>query len=265
MLPTNAPERKAVPICTGVLDYFPDALAEVARVSRTGNDQHNPGQPLHWDKSKSADEADALLRHLAERGKRDLDGMRHSAKVSWRSLALLQRELEAEGRHLRFGKRTVLRMADRRGLRQLWKVRCDCGNEYECLTQHLRRGAGCLRCVHKGPRVYRRKRPYEYRYNVLKNRGRHTVLLTYEEFLEFTKITECHYCSETVTWGSPFGKNRTTGSNLDRKDNNRPYEIDNVVVACRRCNYGKNAFFSYEEWLALGTLIRSWRTALVEK
>jgi hypothetical protein len=95
-LPTDPAERKSLPIATGVLDYFPDALAEVARVSKIGNDQHNPGQPLHWAKEKSSDEADALIRHFLERGKRDSDGARHSAKVAWRALALLQREIDGE-------------------------------------------------------------------------------------------------------------------------------------------------------------------------
>jgi len=94
-LPSNAKERKATPIATGVLDYFPDAIAEIARVSKVGNDQHNPGQPLHWDRSKSTDEADALMRHFMERGKLDSDGLRHSAKAAWRALALLQKEIEA--------------------------------------------------------------------------------------------------------------------------------------------------------------------------
>ena len=94
-LPTDPAERKAAPLCTGVLDYFPDALVEVARTSLAGNKQHNLG-PLHWDKSKSFDEADALVRHLLERGTFDTDGIRHSAKVAWRALALLQRELDAE-------------------------------------------------------------------------------------------------------------------------------------------------------------------------
>ena len=96
MLPKDAQARKATPIATGVLDYFPDALAAVAQVSKIGNDQHNPGQPLHWDKSKSQDEADALIRHLLERGTIDTDGTRHSAKVAWRALANLQREIDAE-------------------------------------------------------------------------------------------------------------------------------------------------------------------------
>ena len=93
-LPTGAAERKNLPIATGVLDYFPLALIEIARVSKAGNDQHNPGKPLHWDKSKSTDHADSLLRHLVERGTIDTDGMLHTAKVAWRALALLQTELE---------------------------------------------------------------------------------------------------------------------------------------------------------------------------
>jgi hypothetical protein len=95
-LPKDAQERKALPICSGVLDYFPDALAEVAHCSKVGNDQHNPGEPLHWAKEKSTDEADALVRHLIQRGSFDSDGVRHSAKVAWRALALLQRELDNE-------------------------------------------------------------------------------------------------------------------------------------------------------------------------
>lgn len=95
-LPTDAKSRKDCPIATGVIDYFPDAIAEVARVSKAGNDQHNPGQSLRWDRSKSTDEADCLIRHFMERGTRDSDGQRHSAKVAWRALALLQKEIEAD-------------------------------------------------------------------------------------------------------------------------------------------------------------------------
>jgi hypothetical protein len=96
LLPTDAQERKGIPIVTGVLDYFPDAIAAVAGCSKTGNDQHNPGEPLHWDKSKSTDHADCIGRHLVERGTLDEDGIRHSAKVAWRALALLQTEIENE-------------------------------------------------------------------------------------------------------------------------------------------------------------------------
>ena len=97
ILPDDPKARKEYPIVTGVLDYFPDAIAAVAHVSFVGNQQHNPGQPLHWDRTKSMDQEDTLGRHLLQRGGLDTDGQRHSAKAAWRALAILQLEIEAEG------------------------------------------------------------------------------------------------------------------------------------------------------------------------
>lgn len=94
-LPTEAKTRKTYPIATGVLGYFPDAIAYVAHVSYVGNEQHNPGTPLHWDRAKSQDQSDCIVRHLIEAGTIDSDGIRHSGKMAWRALALLQLELEA--------------------------------------------------------------------------------------------------------------------------------------------------------------------------
>lgn len=97
-LPTDGAERKKFPVGTGVLDYFPDALVAVSAVSYAGNEQHNPGKPLHWDRSKSADESDTMIRHFLQRGTMDTDGHRHSAKMVWRALAILQKEIEAESK-----------------------------------------------------------------------------------------------------------------------------------------------------------------------
>lgn len=94
ILTTNSAARKSVPLCTGLLDYFPDALAEVARLSKIGNDKHNPGQPLHWSRGKSDDHADCIMRHMLDRGTVDADGVLHDAKVAWRALAQLQLALE---------------------------------------------------------------------------------------------------------------------------------------------------------------------------
>ena len=93
-LPTDPQARKDIPVYSGVLKYFPDALIEVAACSKAGNDQHNPGSPLHWDRSKSGDELDALSRHLMQAGTVDTDGIRHSTEVAWRALANLQKEIE---------------------------------------------------------------------------------------------------------------------------------------------------------------------------
>lgn len=94
-----AHKRKAQPVWSGVINYFPDALIAVAELSRIGNEQHNPGSPLHWDRSKSGDELDALTRHLIDAGAIDHDGVLHSTKIAWRALANLQKELEQRTTH----------------------------------------------------------------------------------------------------------------------------------------------------------------------
>jgi hypothetical protein len=94
-LPTEAAARKAIPLYSGLMKYFPDALAAVASLSYQGNLQHNPGQPLHWSRDKSSDHHDTLMRHLLEAGTVDIDGHLHSTKAAWRALAALQIEIES--------------------------------------------------------------------------------------------------------------------------------------------------------------------------
>ena len=88
--------RKNYPMYEGLIKYFPDALMEVSNVSRIGNEQHHPGKPLHWDKSKSTDHLDALMRHLLDANDFDEDGVLHLAKVAWRALAALQDKIDKE-------------------------------------------------------------------------------------------------------------------------------------------------------------------------
>ena len=90
-------KRKGQPLARGLLDYFPNAMLAVAECSRIANEQHNPGEPMHWARGKSTDHADCILRHLIDRGSVDSDGVRHATKVAWRALALLEEELEAAG------------------------------------------------------------------------------------------------------------------------------------------------------------------------
>ena len=86
-LPTDSKERKTYPIYSGVIKYFPHAIARVSHVSYLGSQQHHPGQPVHWDPQKSKDELDALLRPMIEG---DWD------KVGWRALANLERKLTGQ-------------------------------------------------------------------------------------------------------------------------------------------------------------------------
>src|SRR5271166_3168320 len=79
-------------------------------------------------------------------------------------------------------------------------------------------------------------RPFESTYNRVKKytgmRG-HSFDLTYEDFLAFSKVPDCHYCGTALAWEPYLGNPR---SNLDRKDNARGYSTDNCVPCCRSCN-----------------------------
>jgi len=84
-LPENSAERKTYPLSTGLMRYFPRALAAVAHHSYVNNEKHNPSEPVHWSRGKSDDHADCLLRHM-------LDG--DLVAVAWRALAQLEIALE---------------------------------------------------------------------------------------------------------------------------------------------------------------------------
>lgn len=97
VLPTDAKERNEYPMFDGLFGYFPNALAAVSNLSFVGNEQHNPGEPLHWAIGKSMDHANKIVKHLVDHGHPDTDGTRHSTKLAWRALALLEDELVAAG------------------------------------------------------------------------------------------------------------------------------------------------------------------------
>lgn len=99
-LPAADAERKALPVFTGLLMYFPLACAAVAAVSKVGNDQHNPGEPMHWARHKSTDQMNTAVRHMMDHGmgnpKDDNGRTWHLAKAAWRILAELELAIEAE-------------------------------------------------------------------------------------------------------------------------------------------------------------------------
>ncbi len=95
-----AVDRKAEPVFSGVLAYFPLTLRAMSRLSKAGNDKHNPGEPLHWNRAKSTDDADALARHLLDHAQDptgvDPDsGELHAVSAAWRACAVAEKALEA--------------------------------------------------------------------------------------------------------------------------------------------------------------------------
>jgi hypothetical protein len=116
-LPTDSNERKNYPMMSGVLNYFPAALAGVAKISKAGNDKHNPGQPLHHARGKSSDHGDCILRHLTdtqdllaakERGQLITSDqvLTEASQLAWRALALSQELHEKYGAPLAPGVKT---------------------------------------------------------------------------------------------------------------------------------------------------------------
>ena len=92
ILSPDPDERKNTPVFSGFINYFPLAIAAVARLSKRGNDKHNPGQPLHWAREKSTDHADCIARHLIDVDALDPETGEYEDAVAlaWRALAKLQ-------------------------------------------------------------------------------------------------------------------------------------------------------------------------------
>jgi hypothetical protein len=86
--------RKQFPLFSGLFAYFPDALADVARISFQGNHKHNPGEPLHWAREKSNDHMDCAARHLVQAQWEDNED--HLGEAIWRLLAEKQLRIEAK-------------------------------------------------------------------------------------------------------------------------------------------------------------------------
>ena len=80
------------------------------------------------------------------------------------------------------------------------------------------------------------------------------TILTYKELLPLMHLTDCHYCLTPLN-RIPHGQKSGT-TFLDRKDNEKGYEVDNLVPCCWRCNNGRGNLFSYEEWYGMTEYLR---------
>jgi hypothetical protein len=154
--------------------------------------------------------------------------------------------------------------------RVLYQFKCErCGADIWKRTGQLATMTGfCRPCASARPNHHTRKRPHEWRFNLLVRGARPReveVGLSYEEYLSFTTESQCHYCDDEIDW-SPYNKHRKghVGCNLDRKDNAKGYTLENCVVCCGFCNRIKNNHLSYEEMLRLSPVLREIRAARKE-
>jgi hypothetical protein len=148
------------------------------------------------------------------------------------------------------------------GPRKTYIFQCSqsgCRQEVRVRADALRKASGkCSTHTHV-------KRPFESIYNGIFNDHRKTeVIFTYEEFLTFTKITECHYCGEPIPWapyGVVRGKFLSRAYFLDRKNHAQGYSVDNCIVCCTQCNRMRSDKFTYEEFMELSPVLRKVKAA----
>lgn len=112
----------------------------------------------------------------------------------------------------------------------------------------------CRRCCQLGE-------PYLFIYNELKNHRNRKVSfnLSFDEFLEIIKNNSCHYCEKELiynTHSKVWNKSNSRAHQLDRKDNSKGYEKDNVVPCCWNCNRMKSDIYSYEEFKLLSPILK---------
>ena len=77
--------------------------------------------------------------------------------------------------------------------------------------------------------------------------------ISLEEFAKWFEAQDrhCYYCGCKVFEYNelPQDQKRLLGLTIDRKDNNKPYMIDNIAIACGRCNLMKGS------WLTEGQML----------
>lgn len=95
----SSEERKNHPVYSGFLKYFPRACMAISAHSLKANNKHNPGEPLHWNRDKSGDEMDALVRHIVDKADGmvyDEDGLMVDVAIAWRAMANIEKVLEQQ-------------------------------------------------------------------------------------------------------------------------------------------------------------------------
>lgn len=100
------------------------------------------------------------------------------------------------------------------------------------------------------------KRKYIHTVGQCKRRG--IEICDKNSFLDWYINAErvCHYCHiPEYTWQQLVGNKTKLGKKwltIDRKDNNRGYFVDNMVICCMRCNQVKNSTLEYNEMVEIG-------------
>jgi hypothetical protein len=164
----------------------------------------------------------------------------------------------------RFGRLLVTAELQSLGAGRWWLCLCDCGNYKGVRANSLRNKTKPVRSCKCLNLEAVRGVPYASLYHKLRKSSAtqgHACALTFKQFLEYTKVSTCHYCNATVTWAQHnIGTRKRGNYNLDRKDNSKGYSTENCVVCCTVCNLTRGNRFTYEQFVEIGKLLNKMRT-----
>ncbi len=161
------------------------------------------------------------------------------------------------------GRLTVLGEAGmpiKKGETRLWKVKCSCGTEKtirQCrlVNKEPTQSCGCLQVEAASERDFTenpalRKLYYSYKNSATKHRSIDFNLSLSEADILFKQ--DCHYCGKAPERiFKETAKYSYTYNGIDRVDNTKAYELDNVVSCCKECNLAKHTMTvdQFKTWI----------------
>jgi hypothetical protein len=174
----------------------------------------------------------------------------------------IKRSLTKDETGKRYGRWTVLERQDNRGVGVRWLCRCDCGTEKVVDGKSLRfrqsQSCGCYQAEVCAER-FSLPEGRSMRNTVLRVAKRTARIrgyawrLTDEHALSLCE-QDCHYCGAPPSnlKRHPDANGSFTYSGIDRVDNDRGYEPDNVVPCCKHCNVAKRdrSLSDFLAWVA---------------
>ena len=110
---------------------------------------------------------------------------------------------------------------------------------------------------------WRKVNPIKVYWSKLKASAKRRKLLfdiKIDDFIQWYEKQQltCCYCGIEIRTFKEIKNMRETRS-IDRKDNDRGYEFNNMVLCCYSCNAIKNSTFTYKQMLELGKKIQEIR------
>lgn len=79
-----------------------------------------------------------------------------------------------------------------------------------------------------------------------------------EDFIKWhnSQKKKCVYCDRTEQEAIKDRNGNYKRLTIDRKNNNEGYSLDNIVLACHRCNTIKSKTFTYNQMIRVGNILK---------